>query len=144
MAYSVGNAESVALLQKIFDCFNSHDPEKFRAFCSDDFEFHDASSPHPIKGRETFLTLLQGWWSAFPDATIIGKMTVAFGNWAAAEATAKGTHKGIFKGIPATGKVVSWPLMEIAEFRDGRLKTLRAYRDNANIYKQLGVLPVGL
>jgi hypothetical protein len=32
--------------------------------------------------------------------------------------------------------------MEIAEFKDGKLKALRAYRDNVNIYKQIGALPL--
>ena len=47
------------------------------------------------------------------------------------------THQGDFKGIPGTGKSVGWTFMEIAEFKDGKLRALRAYRDNVNIYKQL-------
>ena len=65
-------------------------------------------------------------------------------NWAAAEATVSGTHLGDFNGIPATGKKVGWTFMEIAEFKDGKLKALRAYRDNVNIYKQIGALPLNL
>ena len=47
---SVGDPEAVALLEKIFACFNSHDPAKFRAFCSDEFEFHDSSRANTDKG----------------------------------------------------------------------------------------------
>ena len=71
-------------------------------------------------------------------------MIIASGNWAAAEATVSGTHLGDFNGIPATGKRVGWTFMEIAEFKDGKLKALRAYRDNVNIYKQIGALPLNL
>ena len=141
---SVGDAETVALLENVFICFNSHDPAKFRAFCSDDFQFHDASKPSPVEGRDLFVAALKEWWKAFPDSIITGKMIVASGDWAAAEATVTGTHLGDFKGIPATGKTVGWTFMEIAEFKDGKLRALRAYRDNMNIYKQLGVLPLNL
>ncbi len=141
---AAGDPETITLLENVFACFNSHDPAKFRAFCSDDFEFHDASRPSPDKGRELFLAALATWWKAFPDSVITGKMIVASGNWAAAEATVTGTHLGEFKGIPPTGKTVGWQFMEIAEFKDGKLRALRAYRDNVNIYKQLGVLPLAL
>ena len=139
-----GDPETAALLEKIFACFNSHDPAKFRAFCSDDFQFHDASNPSPVDGRDRFIAALEAWWGAFPDSRITGKMIVCSGNWAAAEASVTGTHLGDFKGIPATGKKVGWNFMEIAEFKDGKLRALRAYRDNVNIYKQLGVLPLAL
>ena len=141
---SVGDAETVALLENVFVCFNSHDPAKFRAFCSDDFQFHDASNPSPVEGRDLFVSALEAWWKAFPDSQITGKMIIASGDWAAAEATVTGTHLGDFKGIPGTGKTVGWMFMEIAEFKDGKLRALRAYRDNMNIYKQLGVLPLNL
>ena len=141
---SAGDPEIVALLEKIFACFNSHDPAKFRAFCSDDFEFHDASRADTDKGRDMFIAALEKWWAAFPDSKITGKMIIASGNWAAAEATVSGTHLGDFNGIPATGKKVGWTFMEIAEFKDGKLKALRAYRDNVNIYKQIGALPLNL
>ena len=141
---SVGDADTVALLENVFVCFNSHDPAKFRAFCSDDFQFHDASKPSPVEGRDLFVAALKEWWKAFPDSQITGKMIIASGNWAAAEATVTGTHQGDFKGIPGTGKSVGWTFMEIAEFKDGKLRALRAYRDNVNIYKQLGVLPLNL
>ena len=91
-----------------------------------------------------FVSALEAWWKAFPDSQITGKMIIASGNWAAAEATVTGTHLGDFKGIPGTGKTVGWTFMEIAEFKDGKLRALRAYRDNMNIYKQLGVLPLNL
>ncbi len=58
---SVGDPEAVALLERIFACFNSHDPAKFRAFCSDDFEFHDASRADTDKGRDMFIGALEKW-----------------------------------------------------------------------------------
>ena len=141
---SVGDSGTVALLENVFACFNSHDPAKFRAFCSDDFQFHDASKESPVEGRDLFIAALEEWWKAFPDSVITGKMIIASGDWAAAEATVAGTHLGDFNGVPATGKSVGWTFMEIAEFKDGKLRALRAYRDNVNIYKQLGVLPLNL
>ena len=139
---SVGDPQTVALLEKIFDCFNSKDPSKFAAFVTEDFEFHDLSNPSPIKGRDKFLEVIQAWWNSFPDAVITGKTIVASGNMAAAEATLKATHTGYFHGIPPTGKVINYQFMEIAEFQDGKLKALRAYRDNARIFKQLGAFPL--
>ncbi len=139
---AIGDPETVALLEKIFDCFNSHDPSKFAAFMSDDFEFHDLSQTSPANGKEGFLEVLQVWWRAFPDAIITGKVIVASGNMAAAEATLRATHKGEFKGIPPTGKEINYQFMEIAEFQDGKLKALRAYRDMVTVYKQLGVFPL--
>ena len=70
---SVGDAETVALLENVFVCFNSHDPAKFRAFCSDDFQFHDASKPSPVEGRDLFVAALKEWWKAFLTPRLRGK-----------------------------------------------------------------------
>jgi predicted ester cyclase len=52
-----------------------------------------------------------------------------------------GTHKGVFLGIPATGRPVRvWGIV-IDRLEDGRIKETRILMDTLGMMGQLGVLP---
>jgi steroid delta-isomerase-like uncharacterized protein len=56
------------------------------------------------------------------------------------EVTISGTHTGDWRGLPATGKKVSFPLCGIFTFdREDRLLGEKIYYDRASVLRQLGV-----
>ena len=141
---SVGDAKTVALLENVFVCFNSHDPAKFRAFCSDDFQFHDASKPSPVEGRDLFVAGAERMVEGFPGLPDHRENDNCVRGLGRRRGHGDRDSPGRLQGHPGHRKSVGWTFMEIAEFKNGKLRALRAYRDNVNIYKQLGVLPLNL
>jgi steroid delta-isomerase-like uncharacterized protein len=56
------------------------------------------------------------------------------------EVTISGTHTGTWRGLPATGKPVNFPLCGIFTFDSGdRIFGERIYYDRASVLRQLGV-----
>ncbi|HUI22550.1 MAG TPA: ester cyclase [Methylocella sp.] len=56
------------------------------------------------------------------------------------EAIISGTHTGAWRGLPATGRSIRFPLCGIFTFdQDDRLSGERIYYDRAAVFRQLGV-----
>jgi steroid delta-isomerase-like uncharacterized protein len=56
------------------------------------------------------------------------------------EVTISGTHTGAWRGLPATGKKVSFPLCGIFTFdSEDRILGEKIYYDRASIFRQLGI-----
>jgi SnoaL-like polyketide cyclase len=52
----------------------------------------------------------------------------------------RGTHLGAWRGLPATGRSVEFPLCGVYSFKsDGRLAGEKIYYDRAMVLRQLGV-----
>jgi len=59
--------------------------------------------------------------AAFPEYTLTPNQMVAEGDMIAARCTFRGVHKGLFAGIPPTGKHVSTDLMIFYRIEEGRI-----------------------
>jgi steroid delta-isomerase-like uncharacterized protein len=51
----------------------------------------------------------------------------------------RGTHRGSWRGLPATGKAVSYAMLNVFEFEEDRLLCERMYFDLLTALRQLGV-----
>ena len=63
-----------------------------------------------------------------------GQKVAGFGVW-------RGTHQGMFLGIPPTGKRVTVPCMVLDTCVDGRIKESRLLMNLLSLMQQLGVVP---
>jgi predicted ester cyclase len=63
-----------------------------------------------------------------------GQKLAGYGVW-------RGTHQGVFLGIPPTGKRVTVPSMVFDYFADGKLKESRLLMNVMSLMQQLGVVP---
>lgn len=82
----------------------------------------------------------QGARSAFPDWTLGTDLLIADGEYVAALVTGRGTHRGDFAGIRATGRSVRVPIAVIHQVRAGRLV---ADWEVANTEPSMSVLRAG-
>jgi predicted ester cyclase len=78
--------------------------------------------------------------AAFPDLTITTHQVVVEGQFVAVHLTGRGTHRGIFQGLPATGR--SWTASCTALYRveDGKVIDFWENWDLLSILEQLGGL----
>jgi steroid delta-isomerase-like uncharacterized protein len=80
-------------------------------------------------------------WAAIPDLNISIKEIIGEGDWIMARLTTRGTHKGTFQGIPATGKKIEIGGMIACRFVEGKIAEVWAYHDELSLMQQLGAIP---
>ncbi len=113
--------------------------------------FNDLHAPHFIDGspagrgadRESYKQSIAELFAAFPDWEAVvddlvidetsGKIAV---RW-----TAAGTHQGIFLGVEATGKLVTFRGIEIVRIENGQLIERWGEWDGIDLLAQLGAFP---
>ena len=94
-----------------------------------------------VKGPEGFKEFVQMMRTAFPDLSFTIEDQVAEGDKVATRETMRGTHKGDFMGIAATGKQVTFTGMVIVHFQDGKEVEAWGSPDMLGLFQQLGVTP---
>lgn len=79
--------------------------------------------------------------SAFPDVHLTVLDLVAEGNRVAVRMRIEGTHRGAFRGIPPTGRRVSYEEMGFWHLANGKLRAGWFVAGALGLRIQLGVLP---
>jgi steroid delta-isomerase-like uncharacterized protein len=92
-------------------------------------------------GLDGFKQGLAALREAFPDWTSTVDDMIAEGEKVAARWTVRGTQRGAFMGIPATGRQITMKEAGILRFADGKLVELARVADELSLLQQLGVLP---
>jgi predicted ester cyclase len=95
--------------------------------------------PPGLAGFKQFVTVLR---AAFPDFHLTVEDMIAEGDRVVGRVTARGTHRGEFMGIPATGKQATWTEIHIGRFAGGKLIEHWANLDQLGMLQQLGVIPM--
>jgi predicted ester cyclase len=75
--------------------------------------------------------------AAFASYELVSEQMVVEGDVVAMRGTFRGRHSGTFAGIPATGRVVSAPLMIFYRLEDGRIAQHWLQFDGASLVAQL-------
>jgi len=102
-----------------------------------DFQFIIPTQPAPIAGYDNmkgFVTYLR---TAFPDITFTVEREIAGDNKVASRWRIKGTHKGEFLGMPASGNVVEDYGIDIFTFEQGKIKTVHVNENDFGLFQQL-------
>jgi predicted ester cyclase len=116
--------ENKALFRRMFEeALNQGNISLIDELVAPDFVEHEELPPGIPPGRE-----------AVKDVIAEGDKVVARSTWS-------GTHQGEFMGIPATGKRVSFGVIDIMRFADGVVVEHWGQMDNLGMLQQLGVVP---
>jgi steroid delta-isomerase-like uncharacterized protein len=96
----------------------------------------------PLPDRAAVTAFYDELLRAFPDLRIEVKRRHVTDEVVVLEVVIHGTHRAVFRGIPATGRPVEFPLCAIFDFdAHERLRKETTYFDAALLLTQLGVLP---
>ena len=84
--------------------------------------------------------------TTFPDFHFTVELQVAEGDLVVTRGTARGTHTGeyrglIYKGIPPTGKQVTWTETWIWRIADGKFVEFWSNEDDLGRLQQIGAIP---
>ena len=96
--------------------------------------------PGQQQGREGLKELLGMMRAAFPDMHWVVEEMVAEGATVVTRFTWTGTHRGVFLGVPATGRSVSVKGVVMDQLADGKMSHSRMLMDSMGMMQQLGVV----
>lgn len=91
-----------------------------------------------LAGFKQTLTALR---AAFPDFRYTIEDEIAVGDRLVHRLTARGTQKGEFQGVPATGKQATWAEVHIGRVLDGKVVEHWGLGDQQAMMQQLGLAP---
>ena len=128
--------------KKIIDLFNEGDFEGMREYLADNVARIDAPTGATASGADDVLEMIRMWPKSFSDARVSDAEYLEGTSFSVALFNGEGTNDGEFGPFPATGKTISVPFCEVAEFNvDGKLTRTRLYYDVATMLQQLGHMP---
>jgi predicted ester cyclase len=132
--------ENKSILMRAAQAFN--DPESRPGW----FEIHDPSvvahglgpDPLDLEGLKQFYG---GLWKAFPGLRITVADMVGEGDRISWRLRVEGTQEAEFRGVPPTGKEVTFGAQYIFRFRDGKIVERWTNFDRLGVMVQLGAMP---
>jgi steroid delta-isomerase-like uncharacterized protein len=134
-------ADYKALAQRWFtEVMNEGNLEVIDEICSQDFVDHNplpGTSPD-FAGLKDFVTQVR---SAFPDIETTAEDILVEGDRLAVRSTIRGTHKGDFMGIPASGKKVEVSNYDFVRFENDQAAEHWGTIDSAALMEQIGATP---
>ena len=101
---------------------------------------HDTLGPE-IHGLEGFKKRVHSLRTAFPDLHLTVEDMFADGDVVITRFNSRGTHKGNFQGIAATGKSYKISAITISRYSDGKVVEGWIQVDALGLMQQLGVVP---
>lgn len=117
-------------MRAYIEAWNDHDPEAVVGFLSAECDQYS---------REGLREICESWFAAFPDLTHEIEELAVDEEWVLARLTLRGTHRGPFMGVPATGTEIEVADHVSTRFEDGRIVEHHATADTAALLEQLGV-----
>ena len=127
----------------IDEVFNGHRLDALEKYWDGDLKSHWLGM-ETIHGLPAWRAAMEGFFAGFPDAAytlddmfFAGDRGVWRGRW-------KATQQGDWQGIAATGRNVTWTVIIIGRFADGKLKEDWVELDRLGLFQQLGRIPTGL
>src|SRR5262249_41643386 len=129
------------MLEDWAGAWSHHDVQKLLSLCTDDCTYEDVTMGAINRGKAEVKSFANAVFAAFSDFRI--QLTSGFiaGDWAGAEWTMSGTHKGDLPGLPATGRSFVVRGSTICELRAGKIKRNSDYWDMVTFSKQTRLMP---
>ena len=131
--------QNKALVRKMFDeVMNKRNFSKIADYIAPEFVNHGMPVSGP--GPDAFKEILNMFVESFPDMLINVETVIGEGDLVATRGSWKGTHKGDFMGLPATGKEVVVTYQDMWRIQDDKGVENWVDMDIAGLMRQLGAM----
>ena len=107
---------------------------------TDDYRLHAPGVPVALDG-ETTKQVVRMYGNSFPDLKHTVDEVIADGDNVAVRWTVRGTHRGEFQGIAATGNSITLSGITVHHVADLRLRETWLVYDNMELLQQIGAVP---
>lgn len=133
-------AARIAIVEQHIRLENEHDLEGVLRTFGETARYDDEPWGEHYTGRDGVRLFYEQLMRALPDLEIAVQRRHAAEDAVLVEVVVRGTHLGGWRGLPATGRRVEFPLCGVYTFdADDRLAGERIYYDRGSVLRQLGV-----
>lgn len=130
----------IALVEEHIRLENAHDLEGVLRTFGSTSRYDDEAWDEHFTGTDGVRLFYTQIMTALPDLEIKVQRRHVTDNAVLLEVLIRGTHLGPWRGLPATGRRVEFPLCGIYSFdSEDRLAGEKIYYDRATVLRQLGV-----
>ena len=130
----------IAIVEQHIRLENEHDLEGVLGTFGDTARYEDEAWGEQYQGAGGVRRFYEQLMRALPDLEIKVQRRYVTDDAILVEVTIRGTHLGKWRGLPATGRTVEFPLCGVYTFdSDDRLAGERIYYDRGTVLRQLGV-----
>jgi steroid delta-isomerase-like uncharacterized protein len=106
-----------------------------------DYVLHDPTLPGPVRGAQGVREFVSMVMTGFPDAHYTLEDLISAEDRVVQRISVRGTHQGVFQGIPPTGKRVDLWLIVISRVANNKIVEEWQMVDALSMMQQLGVIP---
>jgi steroid delta-isomerase-like uncharacterized protein len=106
-------------------------------FASNFSDHQDGINPPSLEGVKNFIKHAR---TAFPDLSLRIEEMVLVEDKTWSRITARGTHQGVFMGLPPTGKCFEVSRFDVCRFENGKIAEHWGVIDRLNLLQQLGAV----
>ena len=118
---------------------NKKNAEYFMDVYAPDYVYFYPSGASKSMSRGEVIDEMRMIWAAFPDCIWNIEESVAVGDLVVSRSIVKGTHKGTFMNIPATGNKFELNLINMSRLKNGKVVEEREDYDSLGLMQQLGM-----
>jgi steroid delta-isomerase-like uncharacterized protein len=130
----------IATVQQHIQLENEHNLEGVLATFGDNARYDDEPWSEHYEGRNGVRRFYEQLMQALPDLEIEVQRQHVTDEAILVEVVIRGTHLGGWRGLPATGRRVEFPLCGVYTFNaDDQLAGEKIYYDRGTVLRQLGV-----
>ena len=130
----------IAIVEQHIRLENEHDLEGVLRTFGDTARYDDEPWGEHYEGRNGVRLFYEQLMKALPDLEIEVQRRHVADDAVLVEVMIRGTHLGGWRGLPATGRRVEFPLCGVYTFdADDRLAGEKIYYDRGTVLRQLGV-----
>ena len=90
-----------------------------------------------FRGTQAMKEVVQAWLKGFPDLSVKNEVIISENDLVSIQWSAKGIHKGEFKGKKPTGKPVSYHGATVYRIKNSQIIEYWAYLDMQHLFSQI-------
>jgi predicted ester cyclase len=131
--------ENKANSRRLTERLNQGDLTVIDELCAPNHVSHNAQNT--THGPEEYKQSFSVLFTAFPDLHFTIEDMIAEGDKVVTRNTIRGTHQGLFRGIPPTGKHVTITGIAVSHWIAGKSDEVWINTDGLGLLQQIGALP---
>jgi steroid delta-isomerase-like uncharacterized protein len=130
----------IAVVEQHIRLENEHDLEGVLRTFGESARYDDEPWGEHYRGRDGVRLFYEQLMKALPDLEIAVQRRYVTDEAIVVEVAIRGTHLGSWRGLPATGRRIEFPLCGVYTFDgDDRLAGEKIYYDRGTVLRQLGI-----
>lgn len=129
------------ICKKIEEFWNKGNPALLPELFDTNYVHFDPNNPE-VHDLESYTNWFSSIHAAFPDFQISINDTIVEGDKLVLRWTARGTHTGVYMGIPPSGQHITFTGLNVYSISDGKIAEAWFNYDAIGMMQQLGAMSV--